>query len=398
MDSTYPLVPIANFLACILVLASVSKHMFRSWNVGACSLAIWVASQGFIIAVNSIIWSNNVDNVAPVWCDITTHLGVGSNVAIPAASLVIVRRLSMMIPGHQHNLVLVRERGSGLLFDLFICLGTPVIAMTSIYIVQSNRFTIIEEFGCVDELENAGLSILIADSLGIIFPLLSLTLYSPILIRKYFKHRRELDEIIASNSYLLDRGSFFKILALGLFDILITLPAGIFDLVTNSLDGNLLTFWPGWRSTHADFSTIPTATSHEWKSAGFATISSIRFSQWNNPLVATVFFALFGLTRKNRLWYRNLFWKVLKPFGCRPRQDPVASDIVFGSTPAPPGSTGNVSGTRITTMTNQSSALETMDGRKSFDDATDIEEAQHHSFGTQTRVVSQSITGVAIEE
>lgn len=71
MDSTYPLVPIANLLACLLVLASVSKNMFQSWNVGACSLAIWVAYESFITAVNSIIWADGVENVAPVWCDIS---------------------------------------------------------------------------------------------------------------------------------------------------------------------------------------------------------------------------------------------------------------------------------------------------------------------------------------
>lgn len=70
MDPTYPLVPISNFLACILVLASISKSMFRTWNVGVCSLAIWVMIVGFTVAVNAIIWADNVENAAPPWCDI----------------------------------------------------------------------------------------------------------------------------------------------------------------------------------------------------------------------------------------------------------------------------------------------------------------------------------------
>lgn len=73
MDSTYPLVPIANFIACILVLASVPKCMSKSMNVGVFSLAIWVAIESFITAVNSIIWADNVENVAPVWCDISKY-------------------------------------------------------------------------------------------------------------------------------------------------------------------------------------------------------------------------------------------------------------------------------------------------------------------------------------
>lgn len=74
MDSTYPLVPIANFLACILVLASVPKSMSKSMNVGIFSLAIWVAIESLITAVNSIIWADNVENVAPIWCDISKHI------------------------------------------------------------------------------------------------------------------------------------------------------------------------------------------------------------------------------------------------------------------------------------------------------------------------------------
>ena len=70
MDPTYPLVPIANFTACILVLLSMSKSMFQSWNIGACSFAIWVTVQSFTVAIRAIMWSDNVENIAPVWCDI----------------------------------------------------------------------------------------------------------------------------------------------------------------------------------------------------------------------------------------------------------------------------------------------------------------------------------------
>ena len=70
MDPTFPLVPIANFAACVLVLCSMSRRMFQSWNIGACSIGLWVAAESFIRAINGIVWSDNVDNVAPYWCDI----------------------------------------------------------------------------------------------------------------------------------------------------------------------------------------------------------------------------------------------------------------------------------------------------------------------------------------
>lgn len=78
MDSTFPLVPIANFLACLLVVASVSRNMFQSWNIGVCSFAIWVVGESLIIGVNSIVWVDNVENVAPVWCDISKLMSLPS--------------------------------------------------------------------------------------------------------------------------------------------------------------------------------------------------------------------------------------------------------------------------------------------------------------------------------
>ena len=71
MEPTFPLVPTANFVAFALILLSISKNMFQPWNVGACSFAAWIAMISLKIAINSIIWSNSVENVAPVWCDIS---------------------------------------------------------------------------------------------------------------------------------------------------------------------------------------------------------------------------------------------------------------------------------------------------------------------------------------
>ena len=84
----------------------------------------------------------------------------------------------------------------------------------------------------------------------------------------YFKRNRDLDATLASNT-TMNRSGFHKLLALGLFDILLTLPLSIVALVEDLLQGNITEFWPGWKAVHASFSTIPTVTSEEWKSAGF---------------------------------------------------------------------------------------------------------------------------------
>lgn len=70
MDSTYPLVPIANFIACALILIPLIHVATRSWNTGVCVFAFWTFLQSLSTAVNTIVWSDYVKDRAPVWCDI----------------------------------------------------------------------------------------------------------------------------------------------------------------------------------------------------------------------------------------------------------------------------------------------------------------------------------------
>ena len=160
----------------------------------------------------------------------------------------------------------------------------------------------------------------------------------------YFKQNRNLDATLASNT-TMNRSGFLKLLALGLFDILLTLPLGTISLIEDLLQGGITGFWPGWKAVHASFSTIPTITSEEWRSAGFWTVFNFGFDQWVNPIFAIAFFILFGITEQKRAWYRSTFWKVMRPFGLEPRVDPVASDVVFGSGPMVNSATNDTRGT-----------------------------------------------------
>lgn len=111
MDPTYPLVPTANVIACVLVVIPLFHMVDRSWNTGVFGLAIWIALQSISKAVNSIIWSSDTEDRAPVWCDIcksptksyairdnykflkASHLGILVNTGIPACSYIITRKL-----------------------------------------------------------------------------------------------------------------------------------------------------------------------------------------------------------------------------------------------------------------------------------------------------------------
>ena len=89
----YPLVPVMNFLSgvlvCLPLLTSVVQT--RTWNVAITALVIWTAIGCFFTGVNTIIWSDNVRNSAPVWCDISEHRCLVINIHV--ASSLLIRHL-----------------------------------------------------------------------------------------------------------------------------------------------------------------------------------------------------------------------------------------------------------------------------------------------------------------
>ena len=72
MDPTFPLVPVANLLAFLLVLIPLITTVHKQWNTGVCMYAIWVGTMALIRGINTIVWADNARIVAPVWCDIST--------------------------------------------------------------------------------------------------------------------------------------------------------------------------------------------------------------------------------------------------------------------------------------------------------------------------------------
>lgn len=111
MDPTYPLVPTANFLACVLVVIPLAHMLTRPLKTGVYLFAFWVLLSSLSTAINTLFWSNDVENRAPIWCDIckssiisssllmteiwleASHIDILVNTGIPACSLSITRRL-----------------------------------------------------------------------------------------------------------------------------------------------------------------------------------------------------------------------------------------------------------------------------------------------------------------
>lgn len=108
-DITYPLFPIFSFIGFVLSLIPLSWHL-QAWNSGTCYYMMWAAISCLNQFINSVVWSDDALNRAPIWCEICTSAFVASynswfrfgtairillasSVGLPAASLCINRRL-----------------------------------------------------------------------------------------------------------------------------------------------------------------------------------------------------------------------------------------------------------------------------------------------------------------
>lgn len=120
--------------------------------------------------------------------------------------------------------------------------------------------------------------------------------------------------------------------ALGCFDLIVTLPTGICNMVVSITElGPLFVFYPGWTFNHSDWQpeSFPTSMWSTMKRTEFA----LHWDEWINPFYAVVFFALFGFTPEARKGYCRLFRFLMRPFGVRQAvtTEEGLPDVVFES-------------------------------------------------------------------
>ena len=119
VDPTYPLYPIASFLASFMLLLVLLTSFIRtSWNFGVALLCFCLFFENLTDGIGAIVWSDNFDIKLVVYCDIgmcmlaapmlstiqfssrqrtVSHLQMISFIVKPMATLIITRRLHMIV-------------------------------------------------------------------------------------------------------------------------------------------------------------------------------------------------------------------------------------------------------------------------------------------------------------
>ncbi|KAG2154384.1 GPCR fungal pheromone mating factor [Suillus bovinus] len=142
----HPEFPPVSFLAALSLLLPLPSH-WRAQNVATLSIIAWLFILNVVYGVDAIIWSDNVNIVIPVWCDITSKIIIGSTFALPATCLCICIHLEHVASVNRRK-TLLSDKRIRQLFELFMCFGLPMVSMGLHCIVQGHRFDIIEGYGC----------------------------------------------------------------------------------------------------------------------------------------------------------------------------------------------------------------------------------------------------------
>ncbi|KAE9383748.1 pheromone receptor [Gymnopus androsaceus JB14] len=286
------------FLGFILSMIPLPWHL-EAWNTGTCLFMIWTGLACLNQFINSVVWTGNVINWAPVWCDISTRFMIGSAVAIPCASLCINRRLYYIATANAVTATRADKRRA-IMVDLAISIGIPVLEMVLQYIDQGHRFDIFEDIGCFFFTYNTWVAYVLVTTWPLVIGCISAT-YSILTIRAFMKRRSQFKEILFTNSKL-NSNLYIRLMCLAGTEIVFTVPLSCWSIYLN-ITSQPIEPWNGWADVHSDFSRVdqfPSVIRH----LNEGTAISLETTRWFVVVCAIVFFGFFGFADEARKHYR----------------------------------------------------------------------------------------------
>ncbi|KAH6907369.1 pheromone receptor Rcb2 B44 [Coprinopsis sp. MPI-PUGE-AT-0042] len=311
LDPTYPLFPVVAFIGFVVSLVPLPWHL-QAWNSGTCFFMMWTSLACLNQFVNSLVWSGNVTNHSPVWCEISIRILLGASVGIPASSLCIVRRLYSIASVQNVAIDRIQKRRS-VIIDACICVLFPLVYIALQYVVQGHRYDIFEDIGCYPALYNTALTYVISYipplALGVIsFIYCGMALY-------HFNMRRIQFSSFLNSGTTLTMSRYLRLMGLALVEMCCTTPLAIFVIVLNSKIAP--SPYISWEDTHWGYSQIQQVPRAIWGMSKLLTVS-FELTRWLAPFSAILFFIFFGFAEEAKKQYAAAFTALLKRFGIKP--------------------------------------------------------------------------------
>ncbi|KAF8207432.1 pheromone A receptor-domain-containing protein [Mycena galopus ATCC 62051] len=299
------------FIAFLCSTIPLPWHL-ETWNTGTCLYMIWTALANLILFINSIIWNGNVLDSAPIWCDIVTHFQAGFNLAIPACSLCINRRLYHIAALRSVTKTRAAKRRA-IWEDLAIGLGLPLLQIPLQYIVQGHHYDIFEDIGCVDETHETPVSIVLYRLPPILVGCVS-AIYCTLSIRAFYAQRASFKDLLsASQNANLSLNRYLRLMLLAGTDIIFTIPLSVFVLYVATVVQGIVP-WVSWADTHSNFSRVDQIPGVFWR-ANVWDVAGVEGMRWMTVGAGLLFFAYFGFAEEAVKNYRGAWYTVARRVG-----------------------------------------------------------------------------------
>ncbi|KAJ3754823.1 pheromone A receptor-domain-containing protein [Lentinula raphanica] len=294
--------------AFVLVFIPFYWHL-KARNTGTCLFMAWIGLACIILSINSFLWKDTISNLAPVWCDISSKLLVGSNAAIASVASCINIRLWLVASDRVRTLE-VCARKNVFRIELLLGLGFPILEMIFQYLVQNRRFDIYEGFGCHAASDNVLLMYILLLAPQFLLGITSTTFFvlASANYRRVYKYMLETQYSPAFHQRTTLSASFLGFLILGGLSIVCSVAYTAFVVYFSATADDTLgsfTLWQSWDLTHRNISEVNVYTEEEWR-GDMMTEVLLEANRWIFVGLAYLFFLVFGLTSEVRRRYRRL--------------------------------------------------------------------------------------------
>ncbi|KZV72299.1 STE3-domain-containing protein [Peniophora sp. CONT] len=236
------------FLAAVLVALPIPWH-WRARNIPTLSIMGWLLVTNLIYGVNVIVWSGNVLDPIPIWCDITNRIRIGSQLAIPASIMCVCRALEAIAANRVVHIDR-KTRQRWMIFDFVMCFILPLVFMALQYIVAGHRYDIIEELGCQPYTYQS-----IAGIFIVYFPPLLCSIVAMVLAAMafyhFFRHRINFTAHLQAANPALTARRYFRLMGMALVVIFWNTSLNAVNMVVNVSTG--LRPWISWENVHSDW-------------------------------------------------------------------------------------------------------------------------------------------------
>ncbi|KAJ7475474.1 pheromone receptor Rcb2 B43 [Mycena galericulata] len=293
------LAPIA-FIASASLLLPLPWH-WRAGNVATLAIMFWLFVANMIYAIDAVIWSGNVNIVATVWCDITTKLIIGSNIALPAACLCICIHLEQVA-----SVRLARTSQSDKrrrqIFEALMCFALPVLYMALHYTVQGHRFDIIEDYGCRPTVYFSIPSIFLIWIPPILLSLASLV-FGGLALRHFIHRRISFAAHLDASRSALTTSRYLRLMLMSILEMIWSIAVTIYTLWFTTVSIPIRPY-TSWADVHSNFSrvdTYPTLFMPE------LVVTAYYFLWWLVPISTFAFVAMFAFGRDALDEYKRCF-------------------------------------------------------------------------------------------